>query len=153
MGNLYQASAGTIVVGQVSSPSFLNIDTLSKLLNGGQMLATSIRIDRGQDYQIVKTLSNAFYLYAMGEAPGKILIGGLLFFVSCGSTQDTAASIQQINDYYVKNNIYYQTNTTNIAMGGVSYPSYLTNLSVAIDQNEFNYGSFSLGFLLIPQNG
>ena len=150
MSDLYSAQAGTLIKSGVSNPSFLTVDGLDDLLKGGKMLATSFRLDRGQDVQLLKTLSNLYYVYAFGEAPGKILIGGLLFFADCNSPGGNSSVVQDINSYYEQNNAYNKDGVIRIAAGGASYSGILTNLSMAADMTPYNYASFSLAFILIP---
>jgi hypothetical protein len=152
MADLYTASAGTLITSRVSSPAFISADALDDLLDGGFMMATSFRIDRGQDVQILKTLSNLYYVYAFGEAPGKILIGGLLFFSDCTDPSGQSDIIEQLNSYFDQNNIYDLNSPVTISIGGATYQALLTNLSVAADMTPYNYASFSLGFTLLPKD-
>ena len=150
MADIYHSSAGSLVKSKVSGSSFLSATGLDKILNGGKFLCTSIRVDRGQEVQFLKTLDNAYYLYCFGEAPGKIMVGGLLFFVDCASPNGNASTIRDINTYYEKNNAYASKQPLTVSMGAASFNCILTNLSVAADMNAFNYGSFSLSFTTIP---
>lgn len=152
MSNLYKATAGSVVRDQVSSPSFLSVDGFDGQLRGGKMIATAFHVDRGQGWQMMKTLSNAIYTYAFGEDPGKIRVGGLLFLVNCGSAGASARAIGDVNAYYEKSNMYARKGPVRVAADGASYRTYLTEMSIVLEQNQYNYGSFSLGFLLIPEN-
>lgn len=150
MADLFRANAGTLIRNQVRTASFISIDGLDALLRGGRMLGTSFRLDRGQDFQMLKTLSNVYYTYSFGEAPGKISVGGLLFFAECGNTGLNTSVVGDINSFYENNNSYNRLEPVRIACGGASFRTLLTNLSVASDSNPQNYASFNLSFTLIP---
>jgi hypothetical protein len=150
MSDLYKSVAGTVVRTKVDSPSFVSVDGMDGILRGGKMLLTSIRVDRAQDVQFLKTLSNLYYIYAFGEAPGKVQIGGLLFFADCESKSIDGSSVGEINKFYEEKNVYANNGSIRIAGGGVSLNCVLTGLSVAADMNAYNYASFSMAFTMIP---
>lgn len=151
MADLFKSVSGSVIKSGVSSPTFITVDGLDGLLKGGKLLLTSIRIDRAQDVQFLKTLSNLYYIYAFGEAPGKVNISGLLFFSDCGSKSISGGSIGQINSFYESNNAYSKKGTIQISGGdGMSFKTILTGLSISGDMTPYNYASFSLSFSLIP---
>lgn len=150
MADLFKSSSGSVVKSTTGSPSFLQVDGLD--LNGGMMMLTSLRIDRGQDIQVLKTLSNLYYLYAFGESPGRVLVGGLIFFTNCGAKSTTGEMVGKINSYYDANNAYAKRGPTRIAGGGVSFRCVLNGLSISGDMTPYNYASFSLSFTLIPSS-
>jgi hypothetical protein len=150
MSDLYKSVSGAVIKSGVSNPSFLSVDGMDGILRGGKMLLTSIRIDRAQDVQFLKTLANLYYIYAFGEAPGKVQVGGLLFFADCGSKSVNGNSVGEINSFYEGNNAYAKDSSIRIAGGGVSLNCILTGMSVAGDMNAYNYASFSMSFTMIP---
>jgi hypothetical protein len=150
MSDLFKSVSGTVIKSQVSDPSFISVDGMDSILRGGKMLLTSIRLDRAQDVQIIKTLSNLYYIYAFGEAPGKVQIGGLLFFADCQSKAVNGSSVGEINQFFEQNNVYAKNESIRIAGGGVSLNCLLTGLSLAADMNAYNYASFSMTFTMIP---
>jgi hypothetical protein len=148
MSDLFQSRAGAVIRSNVESPAFVSVTGLDEMLRGGKMLLTSIRIDRGQGVQILRTLGNLYYIYAFGEEPGKVMIGGLVFFSDCSG--DNGQIIKRINDYYDANNVYNKRGPVSIAAGGAAFNCLLTNLSIAGDMTPYNYASFSLSFILMP---
>ena len=120
MSDLFRARAGTLIRSTVSSPRFITVDGLDEMLRGGKMLGTSFRLDRGQDVLPLKTLNNLYYLYAFGESPGKILIGGLIFFSNCLSTSDQSQVIKDLNSYYKGNNAFTKPTPTRITVSSSS---------------------------------
>ena len=149
MADLFRAKAGTLIKNNVQSAGFVSVEGLDALLKGGKMLGTSFKLDRGQDILTLKTLSNLYYLYSFGEAPGRIMVGGLLFFADCTSGTNTSV-IGDINAFYEQNNAWARSTPIRIAAGGAVFRCLLSNLSVSADTNPYNYASFSLAFQLIP---
>lgn len=152
MADLFKARAGTVIRSEVESPAFISVGGLDGMLRGGKMLLTSLRIDRGQGIQVLKTLGNLYYIYAFGEEPGKVMVGGLMFFNDCSSNSANGEVIRQINSYYDSNNAYNRGGPVPIAAGGASFSCILTNMSIAADMTPYNYASFSLNFMLLPKN-
>lgn len=150
MADLYRAKAGTLIKSSVGVPSFVSVEGLDTLLRGGRMLGTSFRLDRGQEVQFLKTLSHLYYIYAFGEAPGKIMVGGLVFFADCTDPSGNAQIIGDINKFYDENNAYDRQGPIRIAAGGASFSCLLTNLSISGDMTPYNYASFSMAFTFIP---
>jgi hypothetical protein len=151
MADLFQSVSGAVIKSKTNSPTFLSVDGLDQLLKGGKLLLTSIRITRAQDVQFLKTLSNLYYIYAFGESPGTIQVGGLVFFSDCNSKSISGDSIGEINKFYDDNNAYEKKGTTRISGGnGMSFNTILTGVSISGDMTPYNYASFSLSFTLIP---
>ena len=117
------------------------------------MLATSLKIDRGEDIQYLKTLSNLYFIYSFGEAPGKIMVGGLIFFTDCTSSTGRTQIIGDLNNYYETYRAYRHQGTIKIAASGASFNTILTNLSISADMTPYNFASFSLAFALVPSEG
>lgn len=151
MADLYKAVAGTLIKSEVGGGGFISISGMNSLLNGGRMLVTSVRVNRQQDVQFLKTLSSVFYIYAFGEAPGSVNVGGLIFFRECGG--NVSGVIQEVNAFYEANNAYARGSILGVAVGGASFPCLLTALSFSGDMTPYNYISFSLGFTLVPRSG
>lgn len=114
------------------------------------MLVTSIKIDRSQDIQIIKTLSNLYYLYAFGEAPGRVMVAGMVFFADCGSRSVNGSIIGNLNSLYDSKCAYNNSSPVRIAGGGVSFRTALVGFSVSSEMNPYNQASFSLSFTIIP---
>lgn len=151
MSSLYKAVGGSVIRSQLSSPTFISVDGMDSLLRGDKMMLTSIRINRSQDVLLVKTLANLYYIYSFGEAPGKVEIGGLMFFADCRSNSVDGSAIGMLNDYYDQNNAYAKDTPVRIAGGGVSFSCILQGFSVNAEMNEFNYAAFSMSFILVPK--
>lgn len=139
-----------MVKSSVGAPSFISVDGFDGLLRGGRLLGTSFKLDRGQEVQFLKTLSHLYYIYAFGESPGKVMIGGLLFFADCSDPSGNAKIIGDLNTFYEENNAYDRPTPIRIAAGNASFRCLLTNFSVSGDMNPYNFASFSLAFTLIP---
>ena len=152
MSDLFQSSSGAVVKTSVGSASFISVDGFDQILRGGKMLLTSIKIDRAQDIQIIKTLSNLYYLYAFGESPGRVMIGGFMFLADCGSKAVTGDILGQLNSAYESKNAYNSDSPVRIAGGGVSFKTVLTGFSVSGDMNPSNQAAFSLSFTIIPSS-
>lgn len=114
------------------------------------MLVTSVRVNRQQEVQFLKTLSSAFYIYAFGESPGSVNVGGLIFFRECGG--NIAGTIADLNAYYESHNAYARGTVVGVAVGGASFPCLLTAMSISGDMTPYNYVSFSLGFTFVPRS-
>lgn len=114
------------------------------------MLLTSIKIDRAQEVQIVKTLSNLYYIYAFGESPGRVLVGGLLFLADCGSKSVTGRIIGDLNSAYEAKCAYANSQPVRISGGGAVFRTILTGFSVSGDMSPNNQAAFSLSFTIIP---
>lgn len=114
------------------------------------MLVTSVRVNRQEDVQFLKTLSSAFFIYAFGEAPGSVNVGGLIFFRECGGA--ISGTIGELNSFYEENCAYARGSIIGVAIGGASFPCLLTALSISGDMTPYNYVSFSLGFTLVPRS-
>lgn len=149
MADLYKSSSGAVVKTSVGSPSFISVDGFDSLLRGGKMLLTSIKIDRAQEVQIIKTLSNLYYIYAFGEAPGRVMIGGMIFFADCGSGSVSGDIIGKLNKAYDSNNAYAKS-SVKISGGGATFNTILTGFSVSGDMNPYNQAAFSLSFTIVP---
>ncbi len=150
MADLYKSSAGAIVKSTVGSPSFISVDGFDGLLRGGKMLVTSIKIDRAQEVQIIKTLSNLYYIYAFGESPGRVMIGGMIFFANCGSRSVTGDIVGQLNSTYESKCAYNNSSPVRISGGGATFRTILTGFSISGDMNPHNQAAFSLSFTTIP---
>lgn len=152
MSDLFQSSSGAVVKTSVGGASFISVDGFDQILRGGKMLLTSIKIDRAQDVQIIKTLSNLYYLYAFGESPGRVMIGGFMFLANCGSRSVSGEILGQLNSAYESKNAYNSSQPVRIAGGGVSFKTVLTGFSVSGDMNPSNQAAFSLSFTIIPSS-
>jgi hypothetical protein len=149
MADLYQSKPGTLIKTSIAQPAMMTIDGLQM---GSKMIATSFKLDRNQDVQHQKTLSQDIYSYAFGEAMGRIQVGGLLFFGDCSGV--SAAAISQINSFYSKSNIFAKKGALTCTIGsGNAFQCYLESVSVVAEASPFNIGSFSLGFSVIPPSG
>lgn len=146
MANIYRSTPGALVKSSVRQPSFL---TVSGLDFGDKMIATNFKLDRGQDMQHQKTLSQEIYSYAFGEAMGRIQVGGMIFFGGCNGP--SSAGVSRINGYYSGNNAFAKKSSVTCTIGGQSaFKCYLENLSILVEASAYNTGSFSLGFSVIP---
>lgn len=146
MADLYQSKPGTLIKSSIARPSFV---TISGLSFGTKMIATGFKLDRNQDVQHQKTLSQDIYSYAFGESVGRVMIGGLLFFGDCGGV--SAAALQKVNSFYSENNVYTKKGAVTCTIGsGNAFKCFLENLSIVAEASAFNIGSFSLGFSMIP---
>lgn len=148
MADLYEAQAGTVIKSVVTSPAFISIDGFDSAIRGGKILMTSLRIERGQGVQVLRTLGNLYYIYAFGETPGRVMVGGMMFFSDCRS--GAGSPLAEVNAYYTANNAYNRQEPVTIAAGGAAFSCILTNLSISGDMTPFNYASFSLSFVLMP---
>ena len=146
MADLYRSKPGTLIKSTVSHPAFV---TVTGLQLGTKMIATGFKLDRNQDMQHQKTMSQDIYSYAFGEAMGRVMIGGLLFFGDCNGV--SASAISQINKFYSSANAYVKKGPVTCTIGSnAAFRCYLENLSVVAEGSAFNIGSFSLGFSVIP---
>jgi hypothetical protein len=152
MPSIFQSHAGALTRLPISSASALvTVDGLDAALNQGMLLATSLKLDRAQDVQYQKTLAKTIYAYAFGEGVGRMQLGGYVFFTDCASGSVNAA-IHDINAYYDANNIYARADPVMIAVGGSAFSAYLETLSIAIEENPFNFGAFNLLFSVLPKS-
>ena len=153
MPSIFTANAGALTRLPVASTSTLvTVDGLDAQLTQGMLLATSLKVDRVQDVQYQKTLAGTIYAYAFGEGMGRIQLGGYAFFADCESGSMTTA-ISDLNAYYDQNNVYARNDPVMIAVGGTAFTTYLETLSIAIEENPFNFGAFNLLFSVLPNSG
>lgn len=151
MSDLYESQAGVVIKSVVTSPAFISIDGFDNAIRGGKLLMTSLRVERGQAVQVLRTLGNLYYIYAFGETPGRVMAGGLLFFNDCSGNGGSA--ISQVNSFFSSNNAYNRKEPISIAAGGAAFSCILTNMSISGDMTPYNYASFSLSFILMPSSG
>lgn len=151
MADLYRAVAGTLIKSGIDSGGgFISVSGMDSVLAGGRMLVTSIRVNRQQEIQFLKTLSSAFYIYAFGESPGSVNVGGLIFFRDCNGSG--FSGISALNAYYETNNAYAKGGMVGVAVGGASFPCLLSAFSISGDMTPYNYVSFSMGFTMVPRS-
>ncbi len=150
MADLYEAQAGVVIKSTVTSPSFISIDGFDNSIRGSKILMTSLRVERSQGVQVLRTLGSLYYIYAFGETPGRVMVGGLMFFSDCGGSGGNPMA--RVNSYYSGNNAFDRREPVSVAAGGVAFSCILTNLSISADMTPFNYASFSMSFILMPAN-
>lgn len=145
MSELFKAIRGTLVNNELSNTTLVTVEGLD---TKQFLMLSDVRASRNEVVQYLKTLDNSNYGYAWGEGPGSITVSGLIFFVNECSI--SGAGFQKINDYFDQNNVYNKNETIKIAIGDAAFNGYLVSFSVAAEQNEFNYGSFTLQFTILP---
>ncbi len=151
MADIYKSVAGAVVRSQAVAPSFISIEGLD--FEGSKLLLTSISITKAQEVQFLKTLGKLYYIYAFGESPGSVQIGGLLFFTGCESKNGAATNtgIADVLRFYEESNAYAKGSPIRISGGGVSFRCILNGMAINGDMNAYNYASFSLSFTIIPE--
>ena len=151
--SLFQANAGALTRLPIGAASTLvTVDGLDDQLTRGMLLATSLKVDRVQDVQYQKTLAGTIYAYAFGEGMGRIQLGGYAFFADCSDGGLTTA-LSDLNAYYDQNNVYARNDPVMIAVGDIAFTTYLETLSIAVEENPFNFGAFNLLFSVLPNTG
>ena len=111
-------------------------------------MLSDVQANRAQVVQYLKTLDKHNYGYAWGEGPGQIRVSGLIFFVDkCSLSGKGPAAV---NKYYDANNVYNGTEQI-LSIGDASFRGYLEKLQITAEQNEYNYGTFSLEFTILPK--
>lgn len=148
MADLYRQTAGALIKTSEVSPAFLMVDGLPEL-RSDFLLATRFGIVRAQATQYVKSLSNLIYIYAFGEIPGKIDIGGIALFRTCSAQTD---AIRFLNDYYSENNIYNRDSAIRITIGGAAFSVFLEQMAITGEQNPFNIASFQMQFTFVGKS-
>jgi len=154
MSSIFQAKRGTIVSVPVDggvAMGFIMLSGFDSNLFSSLLMITEVRTNRSQVVQYLKTLDTSNFGYAWGEGPGQIMVSGLIFFVD-PSCQITGEGVANINQYYDENNVYSSDGQEKIlVIGNASFRGYLEKLQITAEQNEFNYGSFSLEFTTLPK--
>jgi len=148
MADLYQSNAGSVTVTGVDTPGFLRLDG-GDILSRQIMLITSVKVDRNEEVQTLKTLSNLYYLYSFGESPGRIMIGGILFLTPCNSSGGSSATVSQLNQWYEQNRAYNKQTPISISIGTAVFKGVLTNFSVSAEMTQFNVAGFNLSFIFV----
>jgi hypothetical protein len=131
-----------------TAPAFIRLQEIDDFRLNGRLIATSLKLDRAQIVQSIKSLRNIIYLYAFGETLIKCNVGGYLFINNCGQQE----GIQILNDFYEQNNIYARTTPLGLTIGQVFFQGFLESMSLAGENNPYNYIAFSFGFSLLPKD-
>jgi hypothetical protein len=149
MSDIFQAKRGTVVRSSTSQGA--GLVSLGGLDSSTLLMLTDVQANRNQITQYIKTLDTANYGYAWGEGPGSIRVSGLIFFMDGCEPSGQGAEI--INSYYDQNNVYTADgNEQVLTIGGASFRGYLEKLQIGAEQNEYNFGTFSLEFTILPKS-
>jgi hypothetical protein len=146
MANLFVAKRGALMRDDPDkTPSLMTIDGID--MASALMLVTLIQIERNQVTQYIKTLDSMNFGYAWGEGPGVISVAGLIFF----SGICDASPKMKIVDFYEANNVYTKGAPIEVSISDYTTEGYLESLQISAEQNEYNYGTFTLRFTILPQ--
>jgi len=147
MADIFQAKRGTVIRADQSAKAIVSLSGLNT--SGTLLMLTEVQANRAQVVQYLKTLDAQNYGYAWGEGPGQIRVSGLIFFVDgCEVSGDGP---QILNSYYDENNVY-NGEAQQLSIGSASFIGYLERLQIGAESNEYNYGSFSLEFTILPKS-
>jgi hypothetical protein len=144
---IQNSDSGTVMMQDLDSAAFIQLDPELGLTDG-VMLMTSFNIQRGQMTQYQKVFSNKILAYAFGEAPGTVTVGGYVFLNN--TCKGDTPPVQALNDYYTDNNIY-QGIVVTVSVGQAVFKGYLEAFSVVAENNQFNFGSFSMVIKTLPE--
>lgn len=116
------------------------------------LMCSGLEVTRSQDVEYQKTLSSSIYGFAFGEAPGKIQVSGYAFLSNTESGTTIDKAISKINSFYTENNVSaMQGAPVSISVGSSSFTAYLEIMSIVMQSNATNVGSFSMTFTVINQ--
>lgn len=116
------------------------------------LMCSGIEITRAQDVEYQKTLSSTIYGFAFGEGPGKIQVSGYAFLSNTASGTTIDRAVSQINNFYSENNVSSnQGQPVSISIGSESFMAYLEIMSIVMQSNATNVGSFTMTFTVINQ--
>lgn len=146
MADIFQAKRGTVIRSQQSAKGLVNLSGLTT--SGTLLMLTDVQANRAQVVQYIKTLDTSNFGYAWGEGPGQIRVSGLIFFMSGCQLSGSGPAI--VNGYYSSNNVYNGKEQT-LQIGSASFIGYLEKMQISAEQNEYNYGTFSLEFTILPK--
>jgi len=142
-------NAGRVIKTRATSRGFVTLGD-GGILQGTRLLCTGVKFERSQAIQTSQTLNNTLFAYAFGEQPGRVFVSGIVFLgeEQCGG--DSSNAIKQLNDYYAANNAYTRGSFLDVVIGGVAFQVLLQGFAFVAEMTPYNYGSFSLSFVMIP---
>lgn len=134
-----------------AATALVTIDGAGGLFDSVLLMSSGIEITRVQDVEYQKTLSSNIYGYTFGEGPGKIQLSGYAFLTnSNGGSSSPGAAVGKINGFYDGNNVTAKKgDPINITVGSVSFPAHLEVMSIVLQSNAYNMGSFTMTFTTI----
>jgi len=148
MASIFKAIRGTIVknIG-TKTMSVIKVDGLETFSDA--MFLTQVTAQRNQVTSYIKTLDANNFGYAWGEGPGSIMVSGLIFLTKSCNVDGSAA--KKIDGYFNSKNVYTSGKKNKVAIGDAVYEGYLENMTISVEQNEFNWGTFMFKFTILPK--
>lgn len=152
MATIYQKNsgedgpAGKIIT--VDSP-FVNIIKIDGLNFDEFLLATSFENSQSQFVNYLKTLNGHIYGYTWGDDVGKLSASGIVLYSPfCSFSADGA---HKVKSFYEENNVYKKEGPVIVSIGSLSFEAYLTEYQLTMAESQFNTGSFSVKFDILPK--
>jgi hypothetical protein len=114
------------------------------------LMCSGFEMTRVQDVEYQKTLSSVIYGFAFGEGPGKIQISGYAFLSNISDGTTIGRAVSQINEFYSQNNVSSNMGSpVSISVDSSSFNAYLEIMSIVMQSNATNVGSFTMTFTVL----
>jgi hypothetical protein len=152
MSDVFASSPGGVLRVAVPRvrPALLTVEGLT--VDGSayqtvRSIITKVEVAESVSRHIATSFGNMITVYALGDRPGEITIGGLLFMEDCNQVN---SGFDSLYDFYRNNRLTRRNAAMRIVIGSKVFRSLMRSIVFGGVDSAYGMAQFSLSFDYLP---